>query len=73
MRYDDAMTAQQAIALSIQEGRIIHLAYTVDLGAELTLACEDGAEHPLAEPRIDEYWGTTDAGHEWRVHLYGEG
>lgn len=54
------------IAQSVRTGQIIHItAATDDEEAELSAQSEDSAE----DPDHVEYWGTTDEGHDWRVHI----
>lgn len=59
------MTAQEAIERSISHNEIVHAEYDEDLATELQFACEDSAENG----DVYEFWGTTDGGSEWRVHL----
>lgn len=54
----------QAIETSVREDRIVHLAQIED-ATDLLAECEDHAE----VDGIHQYWGTTEDGHEWRVHL----
>ena len=58
--------AQFWIAQSVRTGQIIHItAATDDEEAELSAQSEDSAE----DATHVEYWGTTDEGHDWRVHI----
>lgn len=63
--------ADRAIHDSVRQNRIVHLD-AADLTADdldaLEALSEDGASNGI----VREFWGTTDAGHGWRVHVYGE-
>lgn len=59
---------EKAIKRSIGQNEIVTINYTVSDAYELGLACDDSAE---TDNRV-EYWGTDDAGNEWRVHLAGD-
>lgn len=59
-------TADDAIARSISHDEIVHLDYCSSLGMDLRDVCEDSRAHD----DVTEYWGITDDGEEWRVHLY---
>lgn len=65
------MTSQDLIARSVSHTEVAYADWSPELAAELEDACEghvtggryaDGTE-------VAEYWGTTPAGAEWRVHL----
>ena len=59
------MTAQQAIRQSIRQNEIVHLEYDEDIATELQFACDDS----VVGNEVREFWGTTEDGDEWRVHL----
>jgi hypothetical protein len=63
------MTMYDAIAISVREGRIVHVGFDdVDGGALLTAfaaECDDS----VVSGDETEYWGTEDEGAEWRVHV----
>lgn len=52
---------------SISYNEIAHADYSDDLALDLMIACDDWVESGT----VCEYWGTTDNGDEWRVHLRG--
>lgn len=58
-------TAQSLITASVTTGSIEHADYSDELSHELLCLSDDSAETDNSV----EYWGTTDAGDEWRVHL----
>lgn len=62
------MTAMDLIERSVSHTEIVSADWTAELAEELDLECEDSLE---ASETTVEYWGTTDDGGEWRVHLHG--
>jgi len=67
--------AQTAIARSISHTEIAvidfaKVSYDSQIMADLTAACDDQAARDDAD--VVEYWGTTEAGEEWRVHVKGQ-
>ena len=62
------MTAEQAIAESAAHDKVVRLEWDVFLEWDLLMECEDHG----ANGGVTEYWGTTDDGNEWRVHLTRE-
>lgn len=64
-----AVIVRNAIARSVSHDEIVHLAASADesdaLDTELICECDDRAKND----DVREYWGTTDAGDEWRVHV----
>lgn len=62
---DREMTAQQAIETSIMENRTVHLDYDAATMQELLVESDDSADSETET----EYWGTTEEGSEWRVHV----
>lgn len=71
-------TVKTAIAESISEHSIVHIesmqrdADTMEMMDALSAECDGDADYAsLAEDdaRVYEYWGTTEDGYEWRVHL----
>ena len=61
----DGMTTDQAIARSVSHTEIVHLPYSLADESALMAACEDSAD---AGDRV-EFWGKTEHGAEWRIHL----
>lgn len=57
--------ADRLISESVRENRTVHVQENCGVSEDLIAMCEDhndnGDEH--------EYWGTDDAGNEWRVHV----
>lgn len=62
-------TVADLISQSIRSNEIAHAPYSAELAEALSVECEDSAE---ASETVVEYWGTTEGGSEWRVHLDGE-
>lgn len=67
------MTTRHAAAAalieeSVMQTMIAHATHTEALHGDLLVECEDWAEHG----HVVEYWGTTDSGSTWRVHLTRE-
>lgn len=68
------MTAQQAISRSVSHNEIVTIgpfgAKTfVELRDELRGLSEDYVWTTTSRGNLVEFWGTTDDGDEWRVHL----
>ncbi len=63
------MTAAQMIAESTATDSTIHAAYSEALHRSLLVECEDTTERDTDDGTVSEYWGTTEDGGEWRVHL----
>ncbi len=61
-------TAATLIERSIRNTEIVFAAYSADLADDLLVECEDSTE---ASDEVIEFWGTTEGGAEWRVHLTG--
>lgn len=61
-------TASDLISRSVSHNEIVTVDYTDDLAESLLVCCEDNT-HGNTEI---EYWGTTDDGNDWRVHLKGK-
>lgn len=59
--------ARRLIARSVSQTEIVDAPYAANLAARLQRACE--GEVFDARRERHEYWGTTDDGDEWRVHL----
>lgn len=59
------MTAAQAIKQSAQQNEIVTLGHDVTLMDQLSEESEDS----VIGREVTEYWGTTEAGDEWRVHV----
>jgi hypothetical protein len=63
--------AKEAIARSISHNEIVHVDLTATpydsaITTDLLVACDDWAD---ASPEVTEYWGTSESGAEWRVHV----
>jgi hypothetical protein len=56
------------IERSISHNEIVTVDYDISLAMDLAAECEGSVE---TTDRV-EYWGTTDEGDEWRVHLRGD-
>lgn len=65
------MTAQAivatAISTSVHENRTVHLECTAEVAREIMCQSDDDCDGTDGD-----YWGTTDAGHEWRVRLVSQ-
>ena len=59
-------TADDAIARSISHDEIVHLDYASDIALDLRDVCDDS----VTNDDVTEYWGHTETGDAWRVHLY---
>ena len=61
-------TADKLIARSVSHTEIATADWTSELGAALRAACRGCGE---GNDGIEDYWGVTEDGHEWRVELRG--
>jgi hypothetical protein len=61
------MNAQDAIEASISENRIVHVSDADVDEVALMFECED---HRDIGDGVEDYWGTDEAGSEWRVHVH---
>lgn len=59
------MTVEQAIARSISHNEIVRLEWSHDAQTDLIVACDDWND----AGDVREFWGTSDDGSSWRVHL----
>ncbi len=59
--------AERAIARSISHDEIVTIDYHAEASEELQLTCDDWVVNTAYG--LTEYWGTTDDGNEWRVHI----
>lgn len=57
--------AASLIERSIRHNEIVTASWDQDLESDLLCESDDSAENGGAL----EFWGVTDDGHEWRVHL----
>lgn len=57
--------AERAIARSVSHNEIVTLDFDTEANEELQLACEDA----VVANGVTEYWGTTESGDDWRVHV----
>lgn len=65
-------TAKDAINESISTDSIVHVLSLDVVQIELLRECENWSETGEDENgAIYEYWGTTDDGDTWRVHVHG--
>ena len=62
----EIQTAEDAIAESVKRNETICVCLDMLEAAKLGLAAED-CEEQFWEPRMTEYWGTTEDGQTWRV------
>ena len=60
-----AMTAAQAIEQSIMQTETVDLPYYEAVALDLLVECDDSVDGNA----VTEYWGTTDDGEQWRVHM----
>lgn len=65
------MSAEQAIARSVSHNEIVTIDYSASIAEELGNASEDSvpAYTTASGAVLAEYWGTTEDGGEWRVHV----
>ena len=59
------MNATELIARSIRHVEITHAPFADELAAALAAEADEEVHHS----GVTEYWGTTEAGDDWRVHL----
>lgn len=59
------MTAEQAIDRSASHTETVYLSYDAALAEDLLVECDENNDTLL----FVEFWGTTEDGNEWRVHL----
>ena len=57
--------AQELIDQSISRDEITHAEFDADIAEELEAASDGGTRNDS----VTEYWGVTESGDEWRVHL----
>lgn len=62
-------TAADLIARSIEHDEIARAEWTQALEDDLIAPVGGGREDHAENGDVVEFWGTTDAGEEWRVHL----
>lgn len=62
---ENNMSIQHHIAQSIATNSIVHLSGDESVHLDLLAECDDSVENGT----VTEYWGTTDEGYEWRVHV----
>lgn len=65
------MTTHDAIARSVSHNEIVTIPYSTEAADALWAECDDHVD-ARASYGVVEYWGTTDDGDEWRVHLRDE-
>lgn len=65
MQTEQKMSAIEAMKLSSQENRIVHLDWSLGLERDL----RDDSEDSARTGDTIEFWGTTGGGSDWRVHL----
>lgn len=58
-------TVAQAIEQSVAQDETVHIEWTAEAAADLAVECDDSAETET----VVEYWGTTEDGATWRIHL----
>lgn len=59
------MNAARAVARSVSHGEIVTVCDEGELCDELTALADDSAVNGT----VVEFWGTTDDGDQWRVHV----
>ena len=64
--------AEKAIARSISHTEIVTIDGNGADMQDLSLQCEDSVD-AVSSYGVVEYWGTTDDGDEWRVHVRPDG
>lgn len=62
------MNAQQAIERSVRHNEIVTIDHDQADWDSLLAASDDMAQH-AGPDGVAEFWGTTDSGSEWRVHM----
>lgn len=63
-------TTAQLIAKSVARNTVVHVQGTPEMHDALTVECEDSVQtHDQDGLDLTEYWGTTDDGAEWRIHV----
>lgn len=60
--------AQSAIERSVSHNEIVTIDYDAEAAIDLSLESDDSADGE----GVTEYWGTDEAGNEWRVHVRDE-
>ena len=66
------MTAEQMIQQSVAQGETVIAPWVAETAYDLDLASKREGDSVHDEDRdVAEYWGTTEDGDEWRVHLTG--
>lgn len=58
--------AEQAIADSIRENKIVHLS---DHNSQIAVILQRDCDDSVVNGDVTEYWGTIEDGSEWRVHM----
>lgn len=61
----NTQTAADAIARSISHNEAVYLDASFEREEWLLVRCDDHVQNGL----IHEFWGTSDDGDEWRVHI----
>lgn len=64
-------TIQDAISQSADTGEIVHIDAVAGICDELMSLCDDYASTQDQDGPLEEYWGMTDGGAPWRVHVHG--
>ena len=70
----ETLTATQAIEASIREDRIAWIEGDDQAHSDLLAECDDNVVAKGGTSRYDrvtEYWGETEDGDTWRVHVVG--
>lgn len=64
------LTAAKLISESIDQNKIVHVEGTPELHDELLEESDDHVStHDEEGLVLTEYWGTTEEGGEWRIHV----
>lgn len=62
-------SVRQAIDRSVSHDEIVTMSYSVDAESDLLALCDGWADGTTDDS--EEFWGTTNTGQYWRVHLRG--
>lgn len=59
------MTTSDAITQSVRTNSIVTMDHDASSYETLLVECDDHVENG----DVEEFWGTTESGDEWRVHM----
>lgn len=71
LQHESSVSAsvRQAIDRSVSHDEIVTVPYSVDAATDLLALCDGDADGDTDDG--EEFWGTTNTGQFWRVHLRG--